>query len=361
VTRCPLFVPAKPTGIYRIAHLASFALTSFPVMLRQALWRPECVLVVEPTLLCVPAALLAARLAGAASWLHVQDFELDAGFAMGDLGFSAFERWTLKVERSLMDAFDRVSTISLRMVEKLRSKGLPAERCVFFPNWVDTSQIYPLAAPSLLRKELSISHNATVVLYSGSLGRKQGIETVIDAARELLPILNLQFVICGRGPWLDQLQAMSKDLTNIRWLPLQPIERLNDLLNLADIHLLPQSAGAADLVMPSKLTGMFASGRPVIATAEPGTQLASTVTGRGIVVPPGNPHRMGEAIQQLAANPALRVELGKAARHYAESQFDKEAVLSSFEQELAALADRTKSVRVPPAENRRDWNLSPKD
>ena len=72
-------------------------------------------------------------------------------------------------------------------------------------------------------------------------------------------------------------------LPNVRFLDLQPNDRLNDLLGLADIHLLPQRSGAADLVMPSKLTGMLASGRAILATASPETQLSYALEGCGSV------------------------------------------------------------------------------
>src|SRR5205823_5637381 len=95
----------------------------------------------------------------------------------------------------------------------------------------------------------------------------------------------LVFVICGHGAMYQQLRDRAAGLENIRWLPLQPLERLNDLLNLAEIHLLPQREEAADLVMPSKLTGMLASGRAILTTAHPGTAVAEVVQSSGVVTP----------------------------------------------------------------------------
>ena len=83
VLRCPLWVPPHPSAIKRVLHLASFALTGFPAMLGQVSWRPDVVIAIEPTLLCAPAALIAAKLGRAKAWLHVQDFEADAGFQLG--------------------------------------------------------------------------------------------------------------------------------------------------------------------------------------------------------------------------------------------------------------------------------------
>jgi colanic acid biosynthesis glycosyl transferase WcaI len=127
---------------------------------------------------------------------------------------------------------------------------------------------------------------------------------------------------------------MSEGLQNILWLPLQPIERLNDLLNLADIHLLPQRSDAADLVMPSKLTGILASGRPVVATAVPGTQVAGIAEACGIVTHPGNAEEFTKAILELAGAPERRMELGSAAREYAVRNLERDEVLSQFERDL---------------------------
>src|SRR3990170_1399948 len=104
-----------------------------------------------------------------------------------------------------------------------------------------------------------------------------------EAARLLSDQTGLHFVFCGNGAGKTELLRLTQGLPNVRFLDLQLMNRLNDLLGLADIHLLPQRADAADLVMPSKLTGMLASGRPVVATASPGTQVAEVVEGCGIV------------------------------------------------------------------------------
>ena len=236
-----------------------------------------------------------------------------------------------------MRMFDRVSAISGQMVGRLNMKGVDSSRCVHFPNWVDTRVIYPLPHASSLRQELGIPENTVVALYSGSMGKKQGLDLLVDAARQLSHRSGLRFVFCGDGTYRHALTEKSKVLSNVSIMPFQPSERLNDLLNLADIHLLPQRAEAADLVMPSKLTGMLASGRPVIATAHHGTQLASAVQRLGIVVPPGDPDAFVSAILKLAANKDLRLMLGQEARRYALTHLDSLVILDQFEQSLFAV------------------------
>jgi colanic acid biosynthesis glycosyl transferase WcaI len=145
------------------------------------------------------------------------------------------------------------------------------------------------------------------------------------------------WVFCGDGVGRGDLERACVGLPNVRFLELQPVERLGELLGMADIHLLPQRADAADLVMPSKLTGMLASGRPVIATALPGTQVAEVVEQCGLVVPPGDAEALVDAVLSLADDAPGRATLGARARAYAEANLERDAILSRFESELRSL------------------------
>lgn len=334
VWRAPLWVPARPSGIKRLLHLASFALSSLPLMMRQLLWKPDVVWVVEPPLFCAPTALCVARLTGARAWLHVQDYEVDAAFALGLLQGGLARRFVTGLERWLMRRFDKVSTISESMIDRAAAKGVEVDRIAYFPNWIDLARIYPIAKPSGYRATLGISADTVVALYSGNMGGKQGLEIMAEAARLLSDSPNLLFVFCGNGAGKADLEHLAKGLTNVRFLNLQPVERFNDLLGLADIHLLPQRADAADLVMPSKLTGMLASGRAVVATAGGDTELGRAVSGCGLVTAPGDAAAFAEAIRALANDPAHRKALGMAGRRYAEMKFNINRILENFEHML---------------------------
>lgn len=337
VWRCPVWIPRRVTGGKRILHLLSFVLSSLPVMLRHIFWRPHVLLAIEPPLMCAPTALLAARLSGARTWLHIQDFEVDAAFDLGILPPGQIRELALRMERWLMHAFDSVSTISPRMLDKLFLKGVGPSKATLFPNWVDTHAISPMNKPSAFRAELGIEHDKFIALYSGNMGEKQGLEVVLEAARQAVDDVRVVFVLCGDGAAKVRLRQEFRELPNVVWLPLQPEARLNELLNLADVHLLPQREGAADLVMPSKLTGMLASGRPVLATAVSGTQVAQVVRQCGVVTQPGDAVEMLAALQRLADNRSERERLGRAARLYAEDNLGHDAILCRFEGELLKL------------------------
>ncbi len=353
VWRAPLWVPEQPTGSTRVLHLLSFALLAIPSMLCQVAWRPDVVMVVAPALACAPSGWLVARLSGARTWLHVQDFEVDAAF---ELGFLSSHRGKTRkvitaVERWLLQRFDRVSTISRRMLDLTRAKQVPPDRLVYLPNWVDERTIHPQSAPSPYRAELGLHDDQVVALFSGTMGGKQGLELLPEVARSLARTHpHVMLVLCGNGVVKPLLESECAHMPNVRLLPLQPMERLNDLLNLADIHLLPQNANAADLVMPSKLTGMLASGRPVITTAAPGTELAEVVKHCGKVTPPGDAEALANALRELTDAPDQRQALGRAARQYAENHLSETAVLKRLESCLKACIQDGMSGQELPAD-----------
>ena len=332
VHRCPIWVPHKPTGITRLVHLFSFALSSFPVLIGQCFWKPDIVLCIAPTLFNSPCVLLMARLSGAKAWLHIQDFELDAASNMGMLSTNnLFMKVAGGVERWILKQFDQISSISIQMLARLESKGIAPGDFFLFPNWVDTGLIYPLFEDQeLVKRELHIPDNKTIVLYSGNMGHKQGLEHVLEAARHLKDQETIHFVLCGEGAVRADLERYAQDLPNVQFITLQPLEKLNQLLNIADIHILPQRADTADLVMPSKLSGMLASGKAVITTANPGTQLAEIVGQLGVVVPPEETLILAEAILELAKNPTKLSTCGQKGRSWVVANWSKERVLTDY-------------------------------
>jgi colanic acid biosynthesis glycosyl transferase WcaI len=338
VYRCPLWVPRHPGGFNRLVHLASFALSSFPTMLAQSRWKPHLVLCIAPAIASAPTAWLTARLAGCKAWLHIQDFELDAALNLKMLPGLGWAGKTLqRVESALLNGFDHISTISRRMLARLAHKGVPADKTSLFANWVDCDVIFPTSRLTSLRSSWQFTQGTLIVLYSGNMGQKQGLETLIASANLLKSQTAIQFVLCGEGAARAILQQQASDLPNVHFHPLLPADQLNELLNTADIHILTQRQNAADLVMPSKLSGMLASGRPVIATALPGTELAEVIEQVGVLVPPEDPAELVKAILQLAQQPDRCQQLGQRGRTYALAHWNKETNLNLWIQEVESL------------------------
>lgn len=303
IHRVPLFLREKMGGIWRLIAPMSFAATSAPIVLWQILRkRPDIVICVEPTLFAAPLAILAAKAVGARTVLHVQDLEVDAAFAVGHIKSVDFlKKAAFLFEKLTLKGFDRIITISERMSAKLAEKtGNPAQVAIV-RNWVDLDHIYPLGRTSSYREELGYADDDFIVLYSGNIGAKQGLDTLLEAAAKIEDSnKKIKFVIAGEGPAKKALQAKYSRLSNVNFLPFQPYEKFNEFMNLASLHALPQERGAADLVLPSKLGGMLASGVPVVVTADAGTELANFLGDSALITPPGDPEALAKAIQNAS-------------------------------------------------------------
>lgn len=351
IIRAPIYVPKKPSGAKRLIYHFSFALTSAaPVISEMLRWRPDAVFSVAPSLMSAALTAWIARRTGAFSWLHVQDFEVDAAFDLGILSNKGLRRRMVAIERSILRSFDVVSTISPQMLKRLASKGIDPERIREFRNWTDTSQISPSHGLTGFREELGLKDSDLVALYSGTMSNKQGLDLILEAARQLQHSnSNIRFILSGEGPHKATLQGLAVGLTNVQFLGLQPEDRFTELLCTADFHLVPQRAEAADLVLPSKLGGIFATGRPVIAMSWPDAGLADEVSGAGLVVPPGDTAALAAAIRLLASDKTLCASLGKAARAVALARWDKTVILRTLDQTLIRLIElkKTSGALVP--------------
>lgn len=337
--RCPIWVPKNNvTGLKRILHLASFGLSSSLATLTQIFSPPDLVFVIQPTIVNIPAALMIAKLLRKPAWLHIQDFEFDLAQNLSILGGIkkpfAFLQW---LERILYRSFDKVSTISNGMLKKLvTDKQVRPSRSVLFQNWVDCDIIKPLETSSF-RDELSIPQETIVALYSGNMGRKYDLEMLANTAHQLANESNILFIFCGDGVARPQLEQACKNLSNVKFLPLQPEEKLNDLLNLADIHLLPQKENAADSVMPSKLLGILASGKPVIASVTKDSDIGREIEACGIIIPPNDKAAFIDALTLLANNETLRHNLGNIGRQIAVQKYGKRVILAKLGEDIAAI------------------------
>lgn len=337
VRRCPVYLPRKFNAITRMLHYGSFALSCLLPAIRAALAkRPDLVINVAPSLVSGPIALLSAKLVGARTWLHVQDFEVEAGFATGQMqAHSLIGRLAFWFERFCINAFDRTSSSAPEMNRKLVEKGRNPATVYEFRNWSDIDNIFPRDTSSY-RSEWGIT-TPHVALYSGAIAQKQGIEMLIEVAILLEHRKDITLIICGNGPNRALLEQLAQGVPNLLFHDLQPKERLNELLNLATIHLLPQKAEAADLLLPSKLTNMLASGRPVVAGTAAHTGLAREMAGCGLAVEPEQPAAMADAICTLIDDPKFWQQCAINARARALEIGSCTTIMERFDAELRQL------------------------
>lgn len=334
VWRVPMLLDPKATGIVRIVMPMTWALLSLPVLLYRALvWRPDVVIAVQPTITMAPGALAAAMLSGARTVQHVQDLEIDTALAVGHVRAGRRMRGlAYAVERWLMRRFDRVVTISDRMRARLIAKGIAPERVTVVRNWVDTTLIAPISRPSVYRDELGIPDDRFVVQYSGQLGRKQALHLIVEAAAQLERDPRFLFVIAGDGPMRGELEGACAGRANVMLLPLQPTERLGEFLALADCHILTQEADVGDLVLPSKLGGMLASGRRMLITADRGSELDIFLGDSATFTPPSDSGAIVAALTQMIDTS----DTSAPARARLTRALDAASVLPAFERLLLA-------------------------
>ena len=346
VWRCPIFVPKKLTGLKRILHLASFALSSIPVLVRQLFWRPNVIICVEPPFFCAPFGVVFSRLVGAKSLLHIQDFEIDAAINLGLMPSFLPQKLIYFTELRILRRFDAVSSISRSMLKKLDGVGVHNSRHVFFPNWSNLTQVsYDVKAGQQFRELCGVHASDYLILYSGNMGEKQGLELVVEAASEMSDMPAVKFLLCGDGVSRERIEklAESKNLDNISFLPLQPVEIFNKLLNSADVHLVVQKAGAADLVMPSKLTNIIATGGYSVVTAEASTELGVLLAENEFLGSRVEPDNLAEFVSTLRTLSRSKMPMDHAKiRGFAENNFEMNIVMSRFEKDLQNLVDSKK-------------------
>jgi colanic acid biosynthesis glycosyl transferase WcaI len=341
VYRCPLWVPKKPKTISRLLHLLSFMVSSFPVLVSQLNWKPDVIICIAPSFFCAPQAMLFGKIVKAKSWLHFQDFEICAMFNTDMMSsMKALNDFAHSVQGKITRQFDKVSTISHTMCNSAQKRRVTKNGVYFFPNWVDLNFITPQANKITFQKKWKIEVDTKVVLYSGNIGKKQGLELIVEAGKLLKNKQKILFVIVGDGAHRSTLQNLvaRKGLQNIQFYPLQPYALLPDLLKLADIHLIIQKKGTGDAFLPSKLTSILSVGGHVIITAEKGIELYQIVEenpGIGTIIPPEDSEILASTILRLLKS--NRSSYNTIARKYAETNLSKEAVLSKFENELSKL------------------------
>ena len=338
VHRCWHFVPERVSAIKRIIHEASFISTSFLRML--ALPRPDVFVVVSPPLALGAAAWKMSWLKRAPFVFHVQDLQPDAALKLGMLRQGWFTSALLWLEAFAYAKAARVSSITRGMLDVFRSKGVPEEKLVYFPNAIALRDAPPPPARGGFRARNGFDADEFIAVYAGNLGVKQGLDVLIEAAR-LITDKRVRVVICGAGAQRDVLGARVRELglPNVTMLPLQEGEDYRSLLADVDVCFITQQAGAGNSFFPSKLLGLLAQGKPVIIVADPESELARSVgEGHyGLTLPPGQPAELARVLDSLAADPQRLAAYSAAGQQYVQ-QWEKTAVMENFERELVRLA-----------------------
>ncbi len=254
---------------------------------------------------------------------------------------SPVTRWLTRLSRVALNHADAVLVIGRCMQEYLVDAGVPAERIHLVTNWSDERAIEPVGT-SPMRAELGLGEHF-VVLYSGNLGTSHAFDDVLEAAHRLRAVDDLVFVFIGHGARRKSVEQAVADrgLSNVRFLPFQPVSRLAVSLGLGDVHLITLRDGFEGLVVPSKAYGSLAAGRAILYQGNAVGEIARMVEeqGVGLVVPLGDPDAMERAILELYDNRDTTAALGARARRLAETRYSRSRSIERYRDLLAGLTD----------------------
>lgn len=339
VYRTYVRVRRRGTLLDKVLLQLSFALSCLYGLLRAG--RPDVVLCVSPPFPSGVPGLLAAKVWRVPFIFNVQDIFPDVVQRLGVVRGDRLLRFLHGVEKWIYRHSARVAVISPSFVSNLVGKGVPQSKLALIHNWVDTDFIRPLPRNNAFRRELNLDDHF-VVLYSGNIGHSQSLEVLLEAARamEEHPML---FLIVGEGTRKQDLlsKAQAMGLSNVRFLPLQPREKLPLMLAAADVSVIMLREEASYTSLPSKIPTIMSSARPLVASVGLGSDAARIVTENrcGITVPPDDPAPLVAALCTLRENHELRESCARSARRGAEQHFSRRRALSAYEDLLLSAAN----------------------
>jgi len=266
--------------------------------------------------------------------LNLQDIFPDIAVALGKIKSRSSIKLLEKYEKFTYSGSDAITVLSRDLEENVNKKidriKIPPQVEVI-PNFLISSSIKPQDRLTSYRKEHQLGKKL-VVMYAGNLGNSQSFELITDAARKHDERDDIVYVINGGGVMSDRLKQQANELKNLVVVDYQPIERLSEVLATADLHLVPLRTGLGGMSVPSKIYSVFASGRPVIASVDSGTEIERIVAESegGIAVPPDDFDSFIFALEGLIENPKLLEEMGNKARVWLENCYSSKTIADSY-------------------------------
>ena len=354
IQRCYLRIKSKPNLIERVLVELSFVFTSLPQAFKG--WRPDVILLTVPPLLVTLPAIFLGWFYNCPVVLNVQDILPEAAIQTGLLKNKFMIRALQVLEKFAYKKSHTISVIADGFVKNLVNKKVPINKIACIPNWVNVNFIRPLPQKADKWKAIHKLEDKFVALYSGNIALTQGLETVIEAAASLRHIPEIAFVIAGESKALKRLQkhCLACGADNVLLLPLQPREKLPEMLAAADVGLVVQKRNVISFNMPSKIPLLLASGSPIIASVPASGSAARAVqqSGGGVVVTPESPADLAAAIISLYSNPILTAKLGKTARKFAIERYSFEQALMAYELVFSQAISRKVPRFLPAVEKK---------
>jgi colanic acid biosynthesis glycosyl transferase WcaI len=335
VFRTYLYVPKNPRkSTSRILFDCAFAISALAGIFVQP--RPDLIIVISPPLQLAITGRLLAALSRARLFLHIKDLVPDAAVATGALREGSVA-WKLgrALETWAYRGATGIGVICEGMRQNLLAKGVPATKVKVFPDYIDPTFIQPIQRQDDgFRAKLGISADAFLVMYSGSVSGKQGLQTYVEAAATFETDQQVVCCLIGEGANLNDLKTLAavRSLKRFTFLPLQPRELLAAQLSAADVLVITQRKLVTDIVFPGKLLYYMAAGTAILAAVHQESETGRFIREHqvGMVVPPEDASAFAAALRWMREHPEERREFGRNGRRMIETQFDRSLVLELF-------------------------------
>jgi colanic acid biosynthesis glycosyl transferase WcaI len=347
IHRVYIYVPPHKTSLVgRLLNYASFNLLSTLAGLMAG--KHDVLLVPSPPLTNGVFGFVISRLRGMPFIYNVQDLYPDVAVRLGILKNPRVIRFFEAMERFVYHKAAGVSVISDDMRRNLMGKGVPEDKLVIIPNFVNTEFVKPLPRKNCFSQEQQFD-DKFVALFAGNVGLSQGLEIVIEAAERLKDIPDLLFAIVGDGSAKAGLvaEAEKRGLHNIRFLPWQPYERVPELYSAADVCLATLRRGITEDSVPSKLYTIMGVARPILASLDSSSDTWRMIeqAGSGLCVEPEDAKALAEAVLTLYNDREKAAELGRRGRAFVEAHHTQQRVAQQYQEFFArVLAQRGKPV-----------------
>lgn len=328
VTRVRHYTPRNPTLLRRVLFELAFGARAAV----QRWGRPDVVLAPSPALFATALVVAKAKLRRLPVGVIVQDLYgvgVREATRVGPRTGAAISR----IEARTLASATAVSVIHENFVASLHRQGYTGDRTRVIRNWVHTAPAGPLDVIAS-RAALGWGPDEIIVLHTGSMGAKQGLGAVVDAARHADRLMApVRFVLMGDGPAKAGLQRAAAGVHRVQFM--EPVDKAtySDVLASADLLLVNELPGVGEMAVPSKLTSYFFAGKPVIAATGPHGVTAQEIalSGGGVVTPPGSPEKLLDAALELASDPGQAARIGSAGRAYAAARLSAEKAVAEYD------------------------------
>lgn len=345
------FGPRKRMS-HRLWYYFTFAVTSFINTL--ALRNVDVIICASTPIFGSWSDWLLARLKGARFVYDISDLRPEAMLTAGMITQGRLYGLLKAQDTWVCRRADLITTLSENLRKGIEARGIAPDKIRVIPFWLDGRKIQPQDRDNPWRREQGIPTSKFVALFAGTIGYVSGAEMLVDVAQALSGRDDILLLVVGEGPVKDSLQRRAEELrlANMRFLPFQPAEVLNQMQATADVGLVTLLPDAGENSVPSKMLGYLAAGRPVIASVSESSPTAQAIVqGRcGLVAPPQDSSAMAAAILQLADDHRQLAEMGCNAREFFLRCFDRQGSVAQWQMSLTALCQRGKA-RIGDPEN----------